>query len=108
FERGDVLFGRILWTRYGHRRDEQNPDPGLRDREVVGIEHIRGFTRSRDGSWNGGTLYNPEDGGTYHATLRLDGDGRLIIVGRPDVPLVGGLLGALFGRITYDRERLSP
>ena len=108
FLRKAVLYGRVVWTRDPDLTDEHNPDPELRARKVAGIEHIGGFTRSRDGGWNGGTLYNPEDGASYQATLRLDGDDRLVIQGRPNVPIIGGLLGALFGRITYARERGSP
>ena len=107
FVREAVLYGRVVWTADPGLTDAHNPDPKLRARKGAGIEHIGGFTRSRDGGWNGGTLYNPEDGKAYQATLRLDGDDHLFIQGRPNVPIIGGLLGSLFGRITYSRERGS-
>lgn len=101
FLRGDLLFGRIVWTKDPQLKDEKNGDAGLRARRLIGLEHIQGFSKGSDGDWAGGRLYNPSDGKTYKATLHLDPDGRLVIQGRPDVPLIGGLLGALFGRITY-------
>jgi len=104
FLREGVLCGRITWTKDPDLTDKNNKEPKLRGRKVLGIEHIRGFTKSRDGSWTGGTLYNPEDGGTYEATLWLDGLNRLVIQGKPKVPIIGGILGALFGRIAYSRE----
>lgn len=103
--RGEVLHGRIAWTRDPRLTDERNRDPALRGRKLAGIEHIRGFIRDSDGRWSGGTLYNPEDGKTYQAQLWLDDDERLIIQGQPNVRVLGGLLGALFGRATYTRER---
>ena len=103
FLRAGTLHGRIAWTKDPNLTDEKNKDPNLRSRQIAGIEHIRGFTRSRDGSWTGGTLYNPEDGGIYEAKLWLE-DSRLVIQGRPKIPVIGGILGALFGRITYTRE----
>jgi uncharacterized protein (DUF2147 family) len=101
FLRSDLLFGRIVWTKNPELKDEKNGDAGLRARRLIGLEHIQGFSKGPDGTWVGGRLYNPHDGKTYKATLHLEPDGRLIIQGRPDVPLIGGLLGALFGRITY-------
>jgi uncharacterized protein (DUF2147 family) len=103
FPEGVALRGRIVWTRDPEAKDEKNNDPSLRGRLLVGIEHLRGFSRDVNGGWAGGKIYNPEDGKTYNATLRLYRDGRLVIQGRPDVPIIGGILGALFGRITYRR-----
>lgn len=99
-----VLMGRIAWTKDPELTDAQNEDPALRSRKVAGIYHAQGFEQDGHGRWAGGTLYNPEDGKTYAAALWLEGDERLIIQGRPNVPLLGGLLGALFGRIVYARE----
>jgi uncharacterized protein (DUF2147 family) len=104
FLRGAALCGRITWTREPGRKDRNHPDPKVRDRAVVGLEHLHGLVRERYGSWSGGTLYNPEDGRTYDAKLWRKGDGRLIIQGRPRVALLGALLGRLFGRIAYVKE----
>ncbi len=48
--------------------DSKNKDPSLRDRKLMGLTILRGFTRA-DGAWTGGTIYNGEDGGTYKATV---------------------------------------
>lgn len=55
----------------------------------------------------GGTLYNPEDGGTHEAKLWLEVESHLVMQGRPKVAVLGGILGALFGRIAYSREPKS-
>jgi uncharacterized protein (DUF2147 family) len=51
-------------------RDVHNRDEALRDRRLKGLTIAQGFTRSAQG-WDGGTIYNADDGGTYHATLTL-------------------------------------
>jgi hypothetical protein len=47
----------------------ENEDTKIRSRRVAGIEHIRGFTKPRDGSWTGATRSKPEDGGMCEAKL---------------------------------------
>jgi uncharacterized protein (DUF2147 family) len=103
FLRGERLFGRIAWTRDPNLEDSNNEDPKLRGRRLVGLEHLRDFARAPDASWVGGSVYNPEDGRTYDATLWLASDQQLVIQGRPRVPILAGILGVLFGRILYER-----
>jgi uncharacterized protein (DUF2147 family) len=54
-------------------RDVNNKDTGKRDRKLKDLQIVGGFTRGT-ASWNGGTIYNPEDGGTYKATITPGGD----------------------------------
>ncbi len=50
--------------------DRHNAKPELRQRLLKGLLMLDGF--HRDGNvWEGGWIYNGEDGGTYHATLRM-------------------------------------
>ena len=54
--------------------DVNNKDSKLRGRKLLGLQILGGFTAS-DGAWTGGTIYNAEDGGTYHATVTpIDGN----------------------------------
>lgn len=50
--------------------DSNNKNPALRNRPLKGLTILQGFTRSNDG-WEGGSIYNPEDGGTYKATITI-------------------------------------
>jgi uncharacterized protein (DUF2147 family) len=54
-------------------RDLNNKDAAKRTRKLKNLQIVGGFTRGAD-SWNGGTIYNPEDGGTYKATITPSGD----------------------------------
>jgi uncharacterized protein (DUF2147 family) len=79
---GTILW---LWEPVDHlgrpKTDGENPDVGLRDRSLIGVQILSGFRRRASGEFDGGTVYNPEDGRTYDATLRLQGTDSLIIEG---------------------------
>lgn len=48
--------------------DKNNQDEKLRTRPLKGITMLQGFTQS-GGLWDGGTIYNAEDGRTYKARI---------------------------------------
>jgi uncharacterized protein (DUF2147 family) len=56
------------------------PDPALRDRRLLGSQILGGF-RKRDDEWVDGWIYNPEDGRTYSASLRMGAAGELRLRG---------------------------
>jgi len=61
-------------------RDVNNKDTAKRGRRLKDLQILGGFTRSKDG-WGGGTIYNPEDGGTYKATITPAGSDTLKLKG---------------------------
>jgi hypothetical protein len=50
------------------RQQQQEPRPA--QSSAQGPDHSARFPRSNDG-WEGGSIYNPEDGGTYKATITI-------------------------------------
>ena len=77
FDCSAMLCGRVVWLkepldRQGLlKRDKHNPDPALRQRQVCGptiIWNLQPVDRNR---WEGGWLYNPNDGMTYRTTIEL-------------------------------------
>lgn len=74
-----LLCGRIVWLARPLGadgtpvRDSRNPDPGRRHRPLLGSDIIRGFRSSGSDRWSGGTIYDPENGRTYDARMRLTG-----------------------------------
>ena len=50
--------------------DINNPTKALRDRPLIGIRMVWGFTSRRD-QWRSGKVYDPESGRTYRAELNL-------------------------------------
>ena len=62
--------------------DAENPDPGLRDRPLIGRVILAGTVRGTGKmSEATGEIYNPEDGRTYRTTIRLIDDITLHVKG---------------------------
>ena len=58
----------------GHLKlDRHNPDQQLRGRPVLGITLVTGL-RYRDGRWRDGRIYSPDNGKSYRAWARLEGE----------------------------------
>jgi uncharacterized protein (DUF2147 family) len=71
--------------------DRYNADPALRRHPLCDLQIMAGFT-SVPGSpaeWQDGTIYNPESGSTYSATLRLKDAATLYLRGYIIIPLLG-------------------
>jgi len=69
--------------------DLENPDPALRERPVLGLAILEGFTYDGDGTWSGGTIYDPANGKTYKARIRLGDEDTLDVRGYVGIPLFG-------------------
>jgi uncharacterized protein (DUF2147 family) len=88
------LCGRVFWLRKPlsggkPKRDVHNPDARLRERPLCGLRILTGFRRERDGVWNAGQVYNPNDGRTFSSTMTLEADGGLRIRGYVGTTLFG-------------------
>ena len=57
--------------------DDNNPDPALRARRVLGLVILWNFWSGKSGMWSGGRIYDPDSGTIYAGTLVLDGNDRL-------------------------------
>lgn len=62
------------------RTDINNPDSKLRDRPLVGLVTLWGFSRAGT-VWKGGRAYDPQSGKSYRSTLELGPDGSLKLTG---------------------------
>jgi len=93
---GARLCGRIAWLKEPlgkngePKRDTKNPDRARRAQTIEGLTFMWDFAASEPGEWNGGRVYNPLDGDTYRARMRLLSDGRLELRGYVVLPLFGG------------------
>ena len=81
---GASLCGRLIESdnirTHPDLRDVNNKDTSQRSRKLKDLQILGGFTRKSD-TWDGGTIYNPEDGGTYKATITPAGDDTLKLKG---------------------------
>jgi len=47
-------------------KDDENPDPKLRERSVVGLQILSGLVfDAKKNEWKDGTIYDPKSGNTY-------------------------------------------
>jgi uncharacterized protein (DUF2147 family) len=82
---GKALCGTVVWLKEPidpatgkPSVDDQNPDPRLRNRRIVGL---RIFAMTPDGDGWAGSIYNSDDGQTYRGKLSLQGPGTLEVKG---------------------------
>jgi len=91
---GDLYCGKIVWLseplENGQpKRDKENPDAALRDRPIIGLILMRDFSYEGDGTWSGGTVYDPESGDEYQGKMSLKDAGTLDLRGYVLLPLFG-------------------
>jgi uncharacterized protein (DUF2147 family) len=91
----DTLCGRIAWFRIDpddpnpRGLDLHNPDPGRRNQPLCGLQFMSGFKPADPGAWEDGSIYDPDSGNTYHATMKLRPDGTLDLHGYIGISLLG-------------------
>lgn len=70
--------------------DFRNPNPQLRGRKVIGMPLLWGFTKASDpNTYEGGQVYNGQNGKTYNANISLQADGTLRLRGYVGSPMFG-------------------
>ena len=69
------------------RTDDENPDPALRKRDIIGISMFSEY-HYKDRLWQG-KIYDPKTGNTYNSRMEVDKDGLLKIRGYIGLPLFG-------------------
>jgi Delta7-sterol 5-desaturase len=73
----DFICGVVTWlwepidSEGGPIRDKHNPDKRLRARPILGISLLEDFQRIVNEESMEGRIYNPENGRTYRASLKL-------------------------------------
>jgi uncharacterized protein (DUF2147 family) len=90
-ERNGALFGIVVSTvdPAESAKTCDKCDDDRKGKPSIGLEVIRDM-KLDNGIWKGGTLLDPETGGIYHGTIRLEPDGsHLVLRGYIGIPLLG-------------------
>ena len=93
YKEGNVYNGRITWLKnplYDDGKpkvDKNNPDEKQRTNPLMGLNLLKGFV-FKNGQWEGGTIYDPENGKTYSCRIRYR-EGMLDLRGYVGITLVG-------------------
>lgn len=69
-------YGKIEWLEKDKdKRDVNNPDESLRDSKLWGLTILKDFIYDTDKKkWEGGTVYDPDNGKTYDCFMWFNGD----------------------------------
>lgn len=88
FKKGGKYYGKLVWLRDDKITDWQNPNPKLRSQKILGMTILKDFTFQAN-KWDGGTIYDPNNGKTYSCVLKLDEKNNLIVRGYIGISLIG-------------------
>jgi uncharacterized protein (DUF2147 family) len=69
--------------------DRENPEASKRERPILGMNLVWGFTHSGENLWEGGFIYNPREGKTYKCKLTLENPDTLKVRGFIGISLIG-------------------
>lgn len=92
---GAALCGKIVWFRWPDDAmglplvDLKNPDPALRARPLLGLRVLDGLRPRTEREWEGGVLYNPDDGVVYHVGITVRDDASLVVRAYLLLPIFG-------------------
>ena len=83
---GEGVCGKIVWLKdtkapNGQQlTDQNNPDTGKRKRPICGLQIIGEGKPAGRGGWDGGWIYDPEEGKSYSVELTPKADGKTLQV----------------------------
>ncbi len=109
---GDKRCGRLIWLKTplddaGRPLvDANNPDPTARKRPVCGIDIIKDAALQSDGSWDGGSVYDPEEGKIYSVMLKAKGNDSLEVTGYLGIKALGETM--VWTRAPAQLKRCQP
>lgn len=92
---GHKYYGKIIWLEKPNfpdgtlKTDKYNPDPELRDVPFVGLRIVKDLEYKGNGTWGGGTLYDPEHGKNYGCKISLDSENEAIVRGYIGFTFIG-------------------
>jgi uncharacterized protein (DUF2147 family) len=95
FENQGKLSGKIIalkepQTPEGKEKtDIHNPDPTKRERPIVGLVFMSGFSKKGGARWEDGTIYDPKTGNTYSGSMELEGPETIKVRGFIGISLMG-------------------
>jgi uncharacterized protein (DUF2147 family) len=89
YRQGATYVGKIVWGKDGSSKDTKNPNPALRNRDIIGSVILSGFTHKGDNSWEDGSVYDPNEGKTYSCKIVLKNPSTLSLRGYIGLSLFG-------------------
>lgn len=92
---GNELCGKFHWLKpepgavSSDSRDDNNPDPKLRNRPLCGMQFMGGFKPDETGEFTGGWIYSPQHGAKFSSEIRTSGKEAIELRGYVLLPILG-------------------
>ncbi len=92
---GDKFGGKLVWLKEPNypdgtkKVDKNNPDEAKRTVPLLGYTNLLGFSYKGKSEYEGGTIYDPENGNTYNCVISLENDNTIKVRGYIGVQLFG-------------------
>lgn len=93
FKKDGKFNGKVVWLKEPNDKngepkvDTENPEDYMRQRPIMGLNLVWGFTFDDD-QWEGGEIYDPKEGKTYDCRIRLKRN-KLEVRGYVGAPMFG-------------------
>jgi uncharacterized protein (DUF2147 family) len=87
--------GKLVWLKEPKnpdgtiKVDKNNPDDSKKKTPLLGLQNLRNFTYEGDKKWEGGQIYDPENGSDYSCKIELMDDNTLEVRGFIGISLFG-------------------
>lgn len=89
YKQGDKYYGKISWGKTPGRKDTNNPDAKLKNRDLIGLVILQDF-KYTGSAWENGKIYDPNSGKTYDCILKVKDNNKVLdIRGYVGVPMFG-------------------
>lgn len=94
YKAGEKFYGKIVWLKNPsnngkQRLDNNNPDKKNQSNTIIGLVILKGFKFDGDDEWEGGDIYDPENGKTYSCYMYLKDMNTLKVRGYVGISLFG-------------------
>ncbi len=95
FETGGKFYGKIVWLKNPldengvPKVDKNNPKPEKRSIKLIGLLMVKSLEFDGKGTWQNGTIYDPENGKDYKCKVTKTTEGKLEIRGYIGVSVIG-------------------
>ena len=88
------FWGKIVWLKEPvkdgkPRTDDKNPNQKLRNKPLLNLPILRGFTKEDEDTYSDGQIYDPKNGKTYSSTITYRNDKELGIRGYIGISMIG-------------------
>lgn len=94
FKQGNAYYGKLVWLKEPNdeagkpKTDKNNPDASLKAKPILGLQILKGFQFDKD-EWNGGKIYDPQNGKEYKCYMKMKDANTLLVRGYIGIAMVG-------------------